>query len=145
MSTLGSWLRRYFGIRDKESQAAVAADRESHPVAWTSMASLLEELEELADEFPELLDTDVRQRMYLVVQKQLLAQGERESVPADLGMFSPEGNTKLQELLERNIRALREVFAIFELDTEKKRRVTFFNSRLHTERGTRVEDFFGQP
>jgi hypothetical protein len=123
----------------------VAAHREANPVAWSSMAALLEDLEVLADEFPELLDTDVRERLFALVQSQLLAQSEGVAVPSELGMFSTEANGRLQELLSRHLVSLREVFNVFELDTERKRRVSFFNSRLRTERGTRVDDFFGHP
>jgi hypothetical protein len=81
--------------------------------------------------------------MHQVVRRQLLAQIEPVDVPADLGMFSKEGNARLRELLQSNLATLREVFAIFELDTESKRAVSFYNPKLKTERGARVEDFFG--
>jgi len=109
------------------------------------MAALLEDLETLADDSAELFDTDVRERMGAVIERQLLTQSEPVAVPADLGMFSPEANRRLQALLTRNLGLLRQVFALFELDTEAKRRLTFFNPKLRTERGTRVEDFFGHP
>ena len=109
------------------------------------MAAFLADLETLADDFEELLDTDVRERMWTVIDRQLLAQSEPVAVPDDLGMFSPEANRRLQALLTRNLGSLRQVFAVFELDTEAKRRLSFFNPKLRTERGTRVEDFFGHP
>ena len=142
MSALG-WLRRLFDPRERERRKAVSAHRLGNPVAWSSMAALLEDLETLGDELPELFDTDVRERMHEVVRRQLLAQTESVDVPADLGMLSPEGNERLRELLQSNLVALRQVFEIFELDTEAKRAVSFFNSKLKTERGARVEDFFG--
>lgn len=150
-SSLFGWIlrllgsRRHAGARDRERREAVSAHRQVNPVAWSSMAALLEDLETLGDEFPELFDTDVRERVHEVVRRQLLAQTEPVAVPADLGMLSADGNTRLQALLHSNLESLREVFAIFELDTEQKRSVSFFNAKLKTERGARVEDFFGSP
>ena len=47
-------------------------------------------------------------------------------------MFTAEGNAKLRAALEFNLTRLREAFAVFRLDTEQKRRQSFFNPRLHT-------------
>jgi len=116
-----------------------------HPVAWSSMASLLEDLESLAEEHEELFDTDVRERMWAIVDAVLIRQTSEVAVPDEIGMFTPEANEKVQSALLFNLQRLRETFAIFELDTERKRLDSFFNPRLRTERGRRVDDFFGHP
>jgi hypothetical protein len=115
------------------------------PVAWSSMAHLLENLEQLADDHGEVYDTDVRERMWAVVNQILIKQSAPVDVPDDLGMFTPEANQRLKQILQFNLQRLREVFEIFGLDTEQKRLASFFNQRLQTERGHHVDDFFGAP
>jgi len=115
------------------------------PVGWSSMAALLEDLEKLGNEHQELYDTDVRESLWSVIEEGLIQQTNDFKVPQDLGMFSPEANTALAKIMMENIKRLREVFAIFDLHTEEKRRASFFNPELHTESGRSVEDFFGSP
>ena len=107
------------------------------------MAALLEDLEKLGKEHEELYDTDVRERLWSVIEDGLIKQTKDFQVPRELGMFSPEANAALAKILKENIKRLREVFAVFDLHTEEKRRASFFNPELHTESGRSVEDFFG--
>ncbi len=60
-------------------------------------------------------------------------------------MFTVDGNRRLKAALEFHLPRLREVFAIFELNTERKRRESFCNPELRTESGRSVDDFFGHP
>ena len=60
-------------------------------------------------------------------------------------MFSAAGNARLRAVLDENLRRLVQVFEALGLDTERKRRVSFLNPKLRTERGHSVEDFFGGP
>jgi len=115
------------------------------PVAWSSMASLLEDLEKIGDEHPEIYDTDVRERMWTVVERVLIKGETGFVIPADLGMFSDEANQRLRAVLDENLRRLETTFRTFELDTEAKRLNSFCNPRLKTERGQHVDAFFGHP
>lgn len=109
------------------------------------MAALLEDLEAIADEHEEIFDTDVRERMWAVVDTVLIKQTSEADVPDDIGMFTAEANDKLKAALVANLPRLRDAFAVFGLDTERKRLQSFCNPSLHTERGHRVMDFFGHP
>ena len=120
-------------------------DNEHAPVAWSSMATLLYDLEQLGEEHGELYDTAVRERMWTLVERILIKQSAPLEVPEDLGMFSSEANIQLKQILTENLNRLRDVFEVFELDTEQKRFASFHNERLHTEKGHYVEDFFGAP
>lgn len=109
------------------------------------MAALLEDLEQIGGVHPEIYDTDVRERIWEMIERVLIEQTGDFEVPEDLGMFSAEGNRELRECLEQNLKNLKAVFDVFGLDTEAKRLRSFFNPRLCTEGGARVEDFFGYP
>jgi hypothetical protein len=117
----------------------------AHPVGWSSMAALLEDLEALGEDHVELYDTDVRERMWAVVDRVLLKQGGNRTVPDDLGMLTAEGNRKLKTVLEENLERVAATFAVFKLNTEHDRRRSFLNPNLKSESGRRVEDFFGHP
>ena len=109
------------------------------------MAGLLEDLEQLGEAHEELYDTDVRERMWVLVEDMLIKQSKSVEVPDELGMFSAAANQQLKQILTFNLKRLRDVFAIFGADTENKRLASFLNQRLHTEKGHCVEDFFGAP
>lgn len=146
MRTIKRLLAKAFGwIIGKQPRVRGVEHEGSRPVAWSSMAALLEDLEAIGAEHDELFDTDVRERMWAIVDAALIKQTTEIAVPAELGMFTAEGNAKLRAALEFNLTRLRQVFAIFQLDTEQKRRASFFNPRLHTEQGRHVDDFFGHP
>ena len=115
------------------------------PVGWATVVALLEDLEQLGDTHGELYDTDVREHLWAVIEQGVIKGHSSFTVPTELGMFSAEANAELAEILRVNVNRLNETFATFELTSEQQRLASFFNSKLHTERGSTVEDFFGSP
>jgi hypothetical protein len=110
------------------------------------MAALLDDLELLEAEYSELLDTEVRERLWQVVDQQLLKQETEILVPADLGMFTDQGNQRLRALLQHHLLRLREVFAILGLENPHQREASFLNPKLRSTRGqVGVDHFFGAP
>ena len=138
------WLDRVVALF--HSRAPVRTEQsDNRPVAWSSMAGLLEDLEQFGSTHEELYDTDVRERLWEAVDAALIRQSDGYAIPTDLGMFSPEANTELASIMSRNIERLRQVFAVFRLDTEQKRLASFLNPNLRTESGRTVDEFFGHP
>ena len=115
------------------------------PVAWSTMATFLEDLEKVGDNYPELYDTDVRERLFVLIDDTVLKRRKAVNVPEYLGMSSEEANAELRKVLEENITRINEIFDIFELNSEEKRKISFWNLDLHTENGSRVDEFFGSP
>lgn len=109
------------------------------------MASLLEDLEAIGEDAEELYDTAVRERLWALADAYLIRQSAPLSVPDDLGMFSAEANQRLKSVLEAHLPRLDHVFRTLGQETEKQRRVSFLNPQLHTEKGSRVDAFFGSP
>jgi len=85
---IAAWLRRI--ARALEKSAAPEAADGGRPHAGSSMAAFLEALEGIADIHSEIFDTDVRERMWQVVDRTLITQTSSLDVPDELGMFSPE-------------------------------------------------------
>ncbi len=131
--------------RADSGAAPAPASEPGHPVAWSSMASLLEDLEKIGDDHPEIYGTDVRERLWAIADRVLIKQELEIVIPLELGMFSNEANQRLRAALEENLRHLEEVFRVFELNTEAKRLNSFCNPRVRTERGKHVDAFFGHP
>ena len=110
------------------------------------MAALLEDLGIIAEEHEEVFDTDVRERLSEAAERLVIRREPGYRVPEDLGMFSDEGNRRLRETLESDFERLNQVFDVFELDTEAKRRASFYNPKVRSdEDGYSVDDFFGHP
>jgi len=109
------------------------------------MAAFLEDLQQFAERYPEAYDTDVREHLFDVVDAAVIKQSVGYSIPEELGMFSEEANAELAKILKTNIVRINKVFSAFKLDTQEKRRRSFFNAKLHTENGTTVDKFFGCP
>ena len=109
------------------------------------MAALLEDLEAIGEQHAEVYDTDVRERMWAIVDRVLLKRTGDRVIPDDLGMLTDEGNRRLKAALEENLERLDAIFAIFKLDTEHDRRRSFLNPKLTSESGRHVDDFFGHP
>ena len=133
-------IKRFLYGGDQQSSKPV-----DKPVAWSSMAALLEDLEQFGETYPEIYDTDVREHMWAVFDSGLIKQISGYAVPMKLGMFSDEANSELAGILKNNLDRLKSIFQTFGLDTEEKRRRSFFNPKLHTEKGTTVDEFFGSP
>ena len=138
-----NWISRLKGLFATKPEPA--RDSGSAPTAWASMAALLEDLEIFGKEHAELYDTDVRERLWEAFETGLIKQSPNFSLPRELGMFSPEANRELVALVGKHLEHLRKIFIVLKLDTEEKRRNSFLNSKLHTESGLKVEEFFGSP
>jgi hypothetical protein len=139
------WLSIFFGPRPGITvpMQSLKVDTNIDPVAWSSMADLLESLEAFGERYPELYDTDVREQLWLAFDLALLRQEPDFELPGTYGLFSDEANTELAKIVHAQIAHLKEIFAVSSLDTPSKRRVSFLNPKLHTEKGQYVDDFFG--
>lgn len=115
------------------------------PVAWSAMASLLDDLDDIAAEHEELFDTDVRERLWAVVEEALIKGRSQTPVPQRFGMLTEEGDQRVRRAMEQHVARLRDVFETFGLDTPERRRKSFHNAALRSERGRTVSDFFGDP
>jgi hypothetical protein len=132
------YLRRFFGLKKRRGPG-------DGPVGWTSLAALLEDLEEIAKEHEEIFDTVVREQMWTFLEARYIQLNRDTTLPTEFGMSSAEGNEKIREAFTRNTENLDTIIEIFSLDSYKKRKTTFTNPKLATPDGSRLDDFFGAP
>lgn len=112
----------------------------------SSLAGLLEVLEDIAEEFPEVLDTDVRERIWDVVHRRVILAESGFIVPTGLGMFSEAANRKLSAALQHHLNNLATAFEVCGLKTARERLNSFQNPHVKTPvHGYTYEDFFGSP
>jgi hypothetical protein len=112
----------------------------------SALAGLLDALEEVADQHSEIFDTDVRERVWVVVDRCYVRRHGTFEVPSELGMFSVDGNVRLKTALDRHLRNLLSAAETDGLETEAERLAVIQNSEIRSSRqGFAFEDFFGAP
>jgi hypothetical protein len=132
-------LRELFG-RGNSGKASI-----SHPVGWTSLSGLLEDLDEIAHEHQEIFDTDVRERLWAYLNTRFIRHDFSTDLPEEFGMFSPEGNARIKQAFVRNTKNLDTIIEVFDLATVEQRLTTFTNPKLVSVGGNHLEDYFGSP
>jgi hypothetical protein len=142
---LFDWIRRRLHRRRKDSPDRVPASP-SVPPGTSSLSGLLNALDEIAEAHPELLDTDVRERIWEVVEHRYVKLDPTYEIPTDLGMFSEQANGRLRSALEHHLKNLVTIADIFRLDTPAKRLRTLQNPSVKSEPNGHAYDYFlGSP
>jgi len=67
----------------------------------TALKQLIDDLDNVFEEHEEVGDTDVREQMYEAVSKSFVVPQAGYVLPADFGMFSDDGNKKVQSALRK--------------------------------------------
>lgn len=132
------YIRRFFGLEKMRGPG-------DGPVGWTSIAALLNDLEAISNDHEEIFDTDVREQLWAFLELRFIQWNKETPVPLEFGMFTPEGNEKIRRAFESNTENLDTIIDVFRLDTYEKRKLSFTNSKLATEAGNHLDDFFGAP
>ena len=140
------WLNWIFGPAEPPIRITRRKPRPANPPGTSALSGLLDALDEIAGQHEEVFDTDVRERMWEVIQRRYLRLEPGFAIPAQLGMFSEAGNRRLREALEHHLRNLVAVADAFALDTEDKRLHAISHPAVTSEpRAYTFEDFFGAP
>jgi len=135
---MNEFLRRFLGLK-KDPHLR------SQPVGWSTTSWFLTELESIGDEHDEIYDTEVKENLWSYLESRFIKYERDTPLPSSFGMFSPEGDEKIRQVFLNNTERLETIISVFELDTVEKRKVSFTNTKLRTERGSKLEDFFGSP
>jgi hypothetical protein len=90
---------------DKESSQS-ACRPQHNPLIKSALMVLLDELDRLAIEHPELTDTEVREEMGNALLAALVSRGDGHSLPKRLGMFSERGNRDVRRALAAYLKSV---------------------------------------
>jgi hypothetical protein len=149
---IGAWWlpRRFYGgepERGPRPDADAALPKAPiTPPGSSSLSGLLDALEEVAEAHPELFDTDVRERLWTVVERRYVRLDLGYEIPNDLGMHTEGANLRLRAVLEQHLKNLTTIAEIFKLDTEAKRLRTLQNPAVRSQQqGLTYDAFFGSP
>jgi hypothetical protein len=109
----------------------------------TALKQLLNALDKIVDDGQEeLMDTDVRERMHDAVYKTLVDPQPDYQLPAEFGMFSPEGNAQVRAALSKFL-AHPEVAQAKKLPTPKARLDAFQDIDVESAGGNTYDEYFG--
>jgi hypothetical protein len=106
------------------------------------LVRLLDAMEAIGNDHEEIFDTDVRERVGDVIERSLVTQIDTVSVPADLGMFSDDGNEQLRSVLERYLTDATQIAGALGLD-ESARRSAVWDEEAASTSGLSVDEFLG--
>jgi len=105
---------------------------------------LLDNLEEVAGEYDEVFDSDVRERMHRAIERGWVKPVSGYVVPNEFGMFSREGNLAVRDALEHFLDAAPDAAADERLDTPQQRLDAFQNAEVTSSGdGHTYDEFFG--
>ena len=105
---------------------------------------LLDNLEEVAGEYDEVFDPDVRERMHRAIERGWIKPVSGYVVPSEFGMFSREGNLAVRDALEHFLDAAPDAGADERLDTPQQRLEAFQNAEVTSSGdGHTYDEFFG--
>lgn len=108
----------------------------------TYLLDLLTDLDALAEDYSELGDTETRERMTEAVVLAFLKPQAGYSLPADLGLFSAEGNAAVRAALEKYIAHAGARAAAIGLSTPDER-LAIFQAPVYTDEGNCGDEYFG--
>ena len=108
-----------------------------------ALKQLLNSLDKLVDGgHEEVMDTDVRERMHDAVYKTLVDPQPDYQLPAEFGMFSPEGNDQVRASLAKFF-AHPEFTEAKKLPTPKARLDAFQDIEVESTAGNTYDEYFG--
>jgi hypothetical protein len=108
-----------------------------------SLKRLLDALDDIAEDFGEILDTDVREEMAIAVEKALLAPVAGYALPDDFAMFEPEGNARVRAALARFIEEAKAEAGAAGLVTREDRLRAFQDLDVESREGNTYDEYFG--
>ena len=106
------------------------------------LVGFLDALEAIGAEHEEVYDTDVRERLAEVIDRLLVTPSPAATVPAELGMFSPEGNELVREAVTTYLAEAAPRADALKLD-QAARRAAVWDGEAASSRGTPVDEFLG--
>ena len=107
------------------------------------LLELLIDLERIGNDHEDLFDSEVRERIGEAVMQGFVRAIPDYSVRTDLGMFKPEADAAVRQLLIRYIAAANALAADKQIMRFHDRLAAFQDSDVRTPNGNDYDEFFG--
>jgi hypothetical protein len=108
-----------------------------------SLQVLLNALDTIAEDFEEVADTDVRERMRDAIEKSLLAPVPGYQLPDEFGMFEPKGNAKIRAALANFIESAKGEADAAGVRSRADRLRAFQDVDVVSREGNTYDEYFG--
>jgi hypothetical protein len=108
-----------------------------------SLKALLNALDKIAEEYDEVLDTDVREEMRQAVESALLEPVPDYQLPDEFAMFEPKGNAKVKAALAKFIASAQAECEAAGLKTRDDRLRAFQDIEVESRDGNTYDEYFG--
>ena len=109
----------------------------------TALKQLVDDLDNVFEEHEELGDTDVREQMYEAISKSFIVPQAGYVLPAEFGMFSDDGNKKVQSALRKFLTHPDVLKAASSLKTPEARLAAFQDTSVRSGAGHTFDEYFG--
>ena len=106
------------------------------------LVRLLDAMEAIGAKHEEIFDTDVRERLGDAIERSLITPSGPIAVPADMGMFSDEGNAAVRSALMDYLAEAAPLADALALD-ESARRAAVWDEGATSTSGLSVDEFLG--
>ena len=106
-----------------------------------SLKVLLNALDKIDEDAPEIMDTEVRERIRVAVENALLRPVAGYELPDEFGMFSPEAEKQVRAALVKFIEAARVESAGLVTFAERLR--AFQDGEVESRNGNDYDEYFG--
>ena len=112
----------------------------------SELRTFLDDLEKVGETHSELFDTDVREQLWVAIERKYINLDQAYELPRTFGMFSEAGNAELRAVLVQNLANMVGAAKAHKLDSEAKRLESLQNSNVRSTRhGYTYDEFIGAP
>ncbi len=108
-----------------------------------ALKELIDDLVKVDEEHEEVTDTDVREEMFTAIHQAFIEPKDKFKLPNDFAMFSPKGNKKVKEALQRFLSNPEVQTAAKELKRPQERLDAFQDLSVEGSNGYTYDEFFG--
>ena len=107
------------------------------------LLTLVNDMDAIAKQFPEILDTEVRELMREAVFRGFILGAEKYEVPKNFGLFSKTGNAAVHRAICNFVEAATDLSKEKKLITSEARLAAFQDPNVKARSGAAYDDYFG--
>ena len=103
------------------------------------LETLLNNLEEIGEDYGEMYDTDCREQMFDSVYNSLIIEKENYRIPKGFGLFKEEGNDAVYHTIMNYVNNMLPLVK----GMSRRERLSLFQDTIYSKSGESQDEFFG--